>query len=293
MDPVDGVLCLPAGSNAMAIEREAAPHGLRFPLVMDREAPLCEQVISSPFAPASSRYGPYCDNITGMNWELPDGRRVRIGERVVKSTTGYDLLRFLLESGTRFGRAVDYVLRLRPACDSSQVFHLNGEAASLRFAIKTLLRSSWMHWFDSIDFITQDTPFLRIAANYPAEESAAYEDFLAGLAAKFALSLNIAPESVHDGCPDLMVKTSPEFVIDTALDIANRTGAKCIALCYCGVVHAYLPDTDKNAIIEIIRPIESDLHNIGGHWQSRQVQRVPSPLEAAWISTLHKEWNIS
>ena len=94
IDPVDGVLCLPAASDASVIERDASPHGLRFPLLLDRTSSLCEQVASSPFAPASSRYGPYCDNITGMNWGLPDGRRVRVGERVVKSATGYDLLRF-------------------------------------------------------------------------------------------------------------------------------------------------------------------------------------------------------
>ena len=132
IDATDGVLCLPAGSDEAEIERLAGLHGLRFPLLHDRGAPLCDQVAASPFAPASSRFGPYCDNITGMNWELPDGRRVRIGERVVKSTTGYDLLRFLLGTVGRYGRPVDYVLRLRPACEESQTFFLRGDPVLLR-----------------------------------------------------------------------------------------------------------------------------------------------------------------
>ena len=96
IDATDGVLCLPSGSDAAEIEREAALHGLRFPLVVDESARLCDQVAASPFAPASSRFGPYCDNITGMNWELPDGRRVRVGEPIeaelrVTSTAAHDL----------------------------------------------------------------------------------------------------------------------------------------------------------------------------------------------------------
>ena len=101
MDAVDGILCVPATSTAGRVNDEAVSHGLRFPLFVDRQAPLSQQVAASPYAPASSRFGPYCDNITGMNWEMADGRRVRIGERVVTSTTGYDLFRFVLGSGER------------------------------------------------------------------------------------------------------------------------------------------------------------------------------------------------
>ena len=291
IDPVDGVLCLPAASDGAAIECEASPHGLRFPLLLDRTAPLCEQVASSPVAPASSRYGPYCDNITGMNWELPDGRRVRVGERVVKSTTGYDLLRFLLASGSRYGRALDYVLRLRPACDTSLRFYLSGEVNSLRSALKALLHSSWMHWLDSVDLVTGDSPFLRVAVHCPSLELDAYRSFLAAFSKSFSLALESSADPALDGCPDLVVKTSPELVADTALSLAKHAGAKCVALCSCGVVHAFLPDS--GAIGEIVRPIESALHAIGGHWQSRHVSPAPSLLEAPWIATLRKEWNLS
>jgi hypothetical protein len=292
IDPVDAVLCVPADSHVTAIEQEALPHGLRFPLLLDRATPLCEQVASSPFAPASSRYGPFCDNITGMNWEMPDGRRVRVGERVVKSTTGYDLLRFLLGSGERYGRATDYVLRLRPACDTSLIFRLGGEIESLRSALSTLLRSSWMHWFDSVDLVVEKAPFLRIAVHCPSSESPVYWNFLSGVIATFALSMEASPGSVFDGCPDLVIKTSPELAVETALDLAKHTGTKCVALCYCGVVHVFLPGQEGEAIRKIARPLESSLHPIGGHWQSRHTQPLPTPPETSWISTLRKEWSL-
>jgi hypothetical protein len=102
-DSIDGVMCGPATITAADIEPIRISNGFRFPLFLDREQPLCDQVAASGFASSSSRFGPYCDNILGMNWKLPGGRIVRIGERVVKSTTGYDLLRFLLQSRGRFG----------------------------------------------------------------------------------------------------------------------------------------------------------------------------------------------
>lgn len=292
IDPVDAVLCLPASGDAAAIEREAAPHGLRFPLLADRTSSLSRQVASSPFAPASSRYGGYCDNITGMNWELPDGRRVRVGERVVKSTTGYDLLRFLLASGDRYGRPLDYVLRLRPACDVSLVFRLPGDVASLRSALAMLLRSSWIHWFESVDFLAGETHQIRVAAHCPSEEAGAYTEYLSGLATQFGLSLESSSGSVHDGCPDLVVKTSPEYVIDIALELARQPSVKCVGLCYCGVVHVFLPPGEMDLISELVRPIESALHRIGGDWRSRHLPRVFSPFEAPWIETLRREWNL-
>lgn len=295
IDPIDGVLCLPAASDATTIERIAAPHGLRFPLVADESSSLCDQVAASPFAPASSRFGPYCDNITGMNWELPDGRRARIGERVVKSTTGYDLLRFLLGTDGRYGHPVDYVLRMRPACDRSLTFFLRGEAGAVRQAAADILRTSWLHWLDSLDYLAgsgQDTS-LRAAVNTTPEELDAYVDFLTTLADKHRLSLDHAPGLPRDGLPDIVIKLSPESVLDTVLRLADHPGAKCTALCYCGVVHVFLEDCRTEAILGMARPLEPELHAVGGDWSSRHVKaRTSESVEAEWISTLRREWRL-
>ncbi len=295
IDATDGVLCLPAGSDEAEIERLAGLHGLRFPLLHDRGAPLCDQVAASPFAPASSRFGPYCDNITGMNWELPDGRRVRIGERVVKSTTGYDLLRFLLGTVGRYGRPVDYVLRLRPACEESQTFFLRGDPVLLREAAAGILRTSWIHWFDSVDVLEggEFSSLLRVAVNCPAEECDAYLGFLSGIAARHGLSLDQSPGLPMDGCPDLVIKTSPEVLPDIVQLLSGEYGAKCVGLCYCGVVHVFLPGQNPDSICRIAQALEPGLHAVGGDWSSRHVMPVnPDSPETEWIGKLKKEWNL-
>jgi hypothetical protein len=295
IDPTDGVLCLPAASSAAEINILTSPHGLRFPLVLDESDALCDQVAASPFAPASSRFGPYCDNITGLNWELPDGRRVRVGERVVKSTTGYDLLRFLLGTNGRYGRPVDYVLRLRPECDVARSLSLRGDLVSIRQMVTEILKSSWIHWIDSLDFISDNGQFrlLRIAVNCPTAEWDIYMDFLSKMAERNGLLLDESPGLPFDGRPDFVIKTSPEFVIESALRLSGHSGAKCVALCYCGVVHVFLEDSSPEAILAITRPLEKELHAIGGDWSSRHVREsLPVAPEADWISTLRKEWGL-
>lgn len=172
LDPVDGTLCLPATATAAEIRSQTKEIRLRFPLLLDANATLREQVNATTHAPASCRFGPYCDNILGMNWRLPGGRIARIGERVVKSTTGYDWLRFLLHSGRRYGEPVDYVLRLRPDCGFHLSARFSGAAVALRLCVKHLLHSGWMHWWDAVDFIGEGAAFsVRVAVHCPATEA--------------------------------------------------------------------------------------------------------------------------
>lgn len=291
MDPVDGVLCLAAESNAGAVSQQAAPLGWRFPLWLDSLLPLSEHVRSSSHSPASSRFGPYCDNITGMNWQRLDGVTVRVGERVVKSTTGYDLLRFLLESGERYGRPLDYVLRLRPACDVSQSWHLHGELSALRQATSAVLRSSWIHWLESLDAIVGESTYLRAAVHCPGDELSVFEDYLKGISKDHGLEIQGMGDTsfAADGLPDFVVKTTVDRVFQTALDLAEKSGIRCVAICSSGVVLGYTPDTVS--LLAILEPLKAGLHAHGGHWQSRHLSVSPaSSTEAEWISILSKEW---
>ena len=299
LDAIDGVVCLSAEATAAEIQDLAAPHHLRFPLLIDSSATLREQVNATGFAPASSRFGPFCDNIVGMNWKLPSGHLVRVGERVVKTTTGYDLFRFLLGSGDRFGQPIDYVLRLRPDCGITSVHHLSGTTRTIVAAIPKLLSNCWMHWLDSIDFLadgTDETCQLRIVVNGPAAESPLVEAFLTGFAGSFGLTR----ESQHDipaptdGCPDFVFKTSPETVVTLASRIANISGIHCVALCYNGVLHGYVPDdlNKLDRITQLVREHEDTLVAVGGDWHSRHLPaEKPSAREATWISLLEQETN--
>ena len=295
LDPIDGVLCLPATATAADIQAQAAEHKLRFPLLIDSTATLREQVDATGFAPASSRFGPYCDNIVGMNWRLPNGHIVRIGERVVKTTTGYDLFRFLLSTGGRYGTPIDYVLRLRPDCGITSVYRLSGSAVEQ--SIPRLLKNCWMHWFDAMDFVVgtrEDVGHLRIVVNGPAAESHLVEAYLSSFAASGGLSLTVEQDvaAPTDGCPDVVFKTSPETVVALARNVSRETGMRCVALCYNGVMHGYLPDaaSQVDRIRAVVKAHESELHSFGGDWHSRHLPAdQPTALEAGWISILEQE----
>ncbi|MES2789708.1 MAG: FAD-linked oxidase C-terminal domain-containing protein, partial [Planctomycetota bacterium] len=220
-DPIDGVMCGPATMTAADLETLRTSHGFRFPLILDQQLPLCEQIAASGFAPASSRFGPYCDNVMGMNWKLPSGRIIRIGERVVKSTTGYDLLRYLLNSAGRFGEPVDFVLRLRPDGGTSGVFWLTGGQQAVSQAVAALLATCWIHWFDAVDVLFDgqaDSCRLRIALNCPANEWPVYQQFVSSVAATHRLSLesDATTRLAPDGCPDFALKTTPDKAIQLA-----------------------------------------------------------------------------
>ncbi len=289
LDEIDGIVCLPANATAPDIERLAAPHQLRFPLLLDNHIPLRQQVNATGFAPASSRFGPYCDNIVGMNWRLPNGRVIRLGERVVKTTTGYDLFRFLLGTGDRFGTPVDYVLRLRPMGDFTAVCWLTGTADAVAKSLPALLHNSWMNWFDSIDFLAEGSAGqLRIGVDAQAAEWPVYHTYLTGLAKNHNLDLNVERDALppRDGCPDLVFKVAPEEVVELARTIAAAHQARVVALCYPGVLHIYC---DAAHVSAIIKQHEKRLQDAGGDWHSRHLPPIaPHPAESPWIAHLEQ-----
>ena len=293
LDEVDGTLCLPANATAADIHSQARVHRLRFPLLLDEAKPLRDQIAATTHAPASCRFGPYCDNILGMNWRLPSGRIARIGERVVKTTTGYDWLRFLLHSGSRYGEPVDYVLRLRPDCGCTAIARFDGDTKALRSCVSKLLHSGWMHWWDAVDYITEGrASFLRVMIHCVPEEASIFEQQLEHIAAstntQLTLQSNVSPPL--DGLPDLVIKTMPDRVIGLSAELA-QAARRCVALCYSGVVHVYMNESDDltERIQALVQPYTAELHSLGGDWHSRWLPATPPTItESAWLNTLEE-----
>lgn len=291
LDPVDGTCCVPAHSTSEDIRALIAEHPLRFPLLLDQSAPLLAQVHASTHASASYRFGPFCDNILGMNWSLPNGKTVRVGERVAKSTTGYDWLRFLLHTGSRFGRPLDYVLRLRPDSGFDAMVQFNGPANALQHCVKALLHDGWMHWWDSVDYITKENhAFVRIHFNTLEQESPLFVAHLKTIASKCGLEISVqAPASLPpDGLPDIVFKTTPDQTIGLAHSLAAR-GLCATALCYSGVVHAFLPDLNhvEETVKQIAQPHEENIFAAGGDWHSRHLTHIPAlDAETEWLNCL-------
>jgi hypothetical protein len=297
LDEIDGTLCLPAHSNATDIATRTCQHPLRFPLLLDPTATIEAQIAASTHAPASSRFGPYCDNILGMNWELPNGQVFRIGERVVKTTTGYDWLRFLLHSGRRFGRPLDYVIRLRPDCGSTSHFLMHGPPSDIQAAAARVLSDSWAHWLDAVDVLINGNAShtLRVTAHAPETEQFLFQEHLARVANEAKLQFNAIPQTSlpMDGLPDAVFKTTPDRVAMLAAELVRSfAGLRCVGLCYCGVVHAYLPTMDaepSRCLQELAAPHLWQLHELGGDWHSRHLPPPePSTAETAWIATLEE-----
>ncbi len=293
LDEVDGTLCLPANATAADIHSQASAHRLRFPLVLDEAKTLREQLAATTHAPASCRFGPYCDNILGMNWRLPSGRIARIGERVVKTTTGYDWLRFLLHSGSRYGEPVDYVLRLRPDCGFTAIARFDGSTQALLSCVSKLLHSGWMHWWDAVDYITEGrASFLRVMIHCVPEEASIFAQQLEHVAASTSTQLtlqnNVPPPL--DGIPDLVIKTTPDRAIGLAMELAHAA-RRCVALCYSGVVHIYMNDSEDltERTQALVQPHTAELHSLGGDWHSRWLPATPPTItESAWLNTLEE-----
>ena len=333
-DDIDGVICVPASMTASQLAVQLNDHRLRFPLLIDTAAPLIDQFAACEYAPASARFGPLCDNILGMTWQLANGKVVRIGERVVKSTTGYDMLRFLLQSefGSdaqpgRFGRPLDFVLRLRPDCGMNAIVLLQGEADRVVRAVPSLLQSCWMNWFDAVDFMVSShntDPSLRIAINTPACDWHLFEQMLSAFAEQQQLSMRVhfndsgqlpavssqpvagtvqqAALSTMDGCPDLVLKTTVDCVVGMAMQLAQQFDVRCVGLCYNAAVHVYLSpgvdrsgrtrEADRAALCQqIVRQFEHLCDGQGGDWRSRFISRhVREDMETQWLEVLAGEF---
>ncbi len=291
VDAIDMVMCCPADALLRDIQQAAAGHGLRFPLVCDPACSLQAHVAAVDYAPASSRFGPYVDNILGMNWELPSGRVVRIGERVIKSTTGYDLLRFLLHSDGRYGRARDYVLRLRPLGGGrvSAIFGVDRE--NLDSVRNAFLRTSWIHWIDAVTLCVSDSgaSVLHVEADCAAGEEAIFEAYLDAVAGEEGLTKEELFGIRRDGLPALSVKTTVPAATGIARRLVEENGGTAAVLCVKGVVHYFPPVRARpiSLIEHLAKQCEADGGHLMGPWA--EPLRASAP-ELIWSTTLETAW---
>ena len=294
LDPVDMVMCCPAETSLAQMNDEAARHGLRFPLVCDPTASLQAHVAASDYAPGSVRFGPYVDNILGMNWELKSGTVVRVGERVIKSTTGYDLLRFLLHSDGHFGRARDYVIRLRPSGGKTARVVLRGDDEAIERARDATLHSPWVHWLDVVDllFTRESGVALEIAADCSAGELDVFHGFFAQLGRKSGAAIFAQTESRRQALPALSLKTTVTEAPRLARDLVRNHGGSARVLCGNGVVHYHPPPGLDSLPDEALREFAQRCTAEGGHVSGLWAKDAPSaPQEAAWVIELQTAWN--
>ncbi len=286
LDPVDMVGLFPAETSVAEVNREAARHGLRFPLFLDPQRTLREHFAIMDYAPASARFGAVVDNVPGMNWNLPGGRRVRVGERVIKSATGYDLLRFLLHADDRYGQAAEYVLRLRPLAGETFQGIFRGDAEALANVVKTLRGSSWNHWIDAVEWVFSDEePWLGVTVDCLAGESRKFAEFFSKVAESGGAEFSAESAETIPGLPRFSIKSLPGRVGTLAGECQESLGGQIRALPLNGVLLVYPgrePDDDG------LRNLREHVEGQGGHILG--LPQTPDESETPWSTTLEDAW---
>lgn len=297
LDAIDGIALCAASATWQEIQDVGSPQGLRFPLLLDSKATLLEHLRSSGYAPASSRFGPFCDNILGMNWLLPSGEMVRIGERVAKTTTGYDLLRFLLQSRGDFGTPEQFVVRYRSAHGENFQCDVVGDPTSLCQLGDVVSHSCWIHWFDSVDILynpTDSSWSLRLLLNAPADEWQVAVGFIDEHCQRLGLSSTsrMVQQPPSDGLPDLCFKTTRDHALHIAQDVARNSSIKLSASCHTGVIHFYC--VDQQLLNRVADSYRASILERGGELHSRHWS-LPSVIESErhWFEVLSAAFHFS
>jgi hypothetical protein len=164
---------------------------------------------------------------------------------------------------------------------------------ALQACVLKLLHSGWMHWWDAVDFITDETTsFVRVTIHCAPHEAKLFVTQLEQIAAATSTQLTMQNDVSlpRDGLPDLVIKTTPDRIIQLASELA-RESSRCVALCYNGIVHVYLNNRADitEHIQSLIQPLEAELHSLGGDWHSRWLSaQTPTINESAWLETLEK-----
>jgi hypothetical protein len=291
-DPVDMIACFAADTPLKEVNQAAAEHGLHFPLVLDPERTLREHFAAAEYAPASARFGAYVDNLPGMNWQLPSGARVRVGERVVKSSTGYDLFRFLLHTGNGYGHASDYVLRLRPLGGESCAGTITGDPGALAAVGDRLRASSWNHWIDRIDQVTDASgkSWIEVEADCLPGETPTFLEFFTSVAAACSAEFRESPVNGHAGLPDFTIKSTATRLTGLSAACIRAMGGHTRALLGNGLLLVYPQQPPDGGILTELR---NEVEPQGGHVFGRMTpEREAAPGEAAWIQQLNREWSL-
>jgi glycolate oxidase subunit GlcD len=127
-DPANLTLEAGAGLEVEEAASLAARDGLRLGFGASFQgATLGDCVSRNDSGPWSQRLR---DSLLGLEAVLPDGRKLKVGRKVVKNVAGFDLTKLFVGSGDAYGRIDRVIFKLQPGPESETLFLFEGPGFS-------------------------------------------------------------------------------------------------------------------------------------------------------------------
>lgn len=187
------------GVTYPALNRQARPHGLFFPVDPGAEASLGGMASTNASGTGAVRYGTTRDNVLELRVALMDGTVVRLGSRARKTSAGYDLKDLFIGAEGTLGVITELTVKLWPLPVNAAVLrcHFPTVQAAARCAVDIMAAALQPERLELIDEREIHAVNVHLGRSYPVAPTLWIE-----LASPSEAALNGALAACEELCLD-------------------------------------------------------------------------------------------